>query len=207
MTIGGASHGPERPQAADQYARVCGGGERADAGRTPVGAGHHTWVCQCRGTADCPHSADRAGGDRGSRRYGRCGCRHHTDRCRGWRRHVRIIGLSYDNTTQVVVANLDKTTSLEALVKAGGTVAVNSIGDFTYVMMLGDPGKAGPRCQTGELHRDGQLWRPGARLAGGPGGCGVHACGAGDGALVAGQLPACWCSPTGRTMRIGSARC
>lgn len=50
---------------------------------------------------------------------------------------LRIIGLSYNNTSQVVVVNADRHASLEALAKAGGTIAVNSIGDFMYVMLQG----------------------------------------------------------------------
>lgn len=50
---------------------------------------------------------------------------------------LKIIGLSYSNTSQVIVVNADKTKSLEDLAAAGGTIAVNSIGDFMYVMLLG----------------------------------------------------------------------
>lgn len=50
---------------------------------------------------------------------------------------LKIIGLSYSNTSQVIVTNADKTKSLEALAAAGGTVAVNSVGDFMYVMLIG----------------------------------------------------------------------
>ncbi|MGY3410828.1 NitT/TauT family transport system substrate-binding protein [Bradyrhizobium sp. GM5.1] len=50
---------------------------------------------------------------------------------------LKIIGLSYSNTSQVIVTNADKTKSLEALAAAGGTVAVNAVGDFMYVMLIG----------------------------------------------------------------------
>ncbi len=50
---------------------------------------------------------------------------------------LRIIGLSYSNTSQVIVINADKTRSLEDIAAGGGTIAVNSIGDFMYVMLLG----------------------------------------------------------------------
>lgn len=50
---------------------------------------------------------------------------------------IKIIGLSYNNTSQVVVVNADKTKSLEEIAANGGTIAVNSIGDFMYVMLVG----------------------------------------------------------------------
>ncbi len=50
---------------------------------------------------------------------------------------LKIIGLSYSNTSQVIVANTDKTKSLEEIAAKGGTIAVNSIGDFMYVMLAG----------------------------------------------------------------------
>jgi NitT/TauT family transport system substrate-binding protein len=50
---------------------------------------------------------------------------------------LKIIGLSYSNTSQVIVVNADKTKSLEEVAKNGGTIAVNSIGDFMYVMLVG----------------------------------------------------------------------
>lgn len=50
---------------------------------------------------------------------------------------LKIIGLSYSNTSQVIVVNADKTKSLEDVAAKGGTIAVNSIGDFMYVMLLG----------------------------------------------------------------------
>lgn len=50
---------------------------------------------------------------------------------------IKIIGLSYSNTSQVIVVNADKTKSLEDVAANGGTIAVNSIGDFMYVMLLG----------------------------------------------------------------------
>ncbi|MCW2242104.1 ABC transporter substrate-binding protein [Azospirillum canadense] len=50
---------------------------------------------------------------------------------------LRIIGLSYSNTSQVIVANTDKVKSLEEIAAKGGTIAVNSIGDFMYVMLAG----------------------------------------------------------------------
>lgn len=50
---------------------------------------------------------------------------------------VKIIGLSYNNTSQVVVSNADKVKSLEQIAEQGGTIAVNSIGDFMYVMLVG----------------------------------------------------------------------
>ncbi|HDX8863269.1 TPA: ABC transporter substrate-binding protein [Klebsiella michiganensis] len=50
---------------------------------------------------------------------------------------IRIIGLSYSNTTQVVVVNTDKIKSLADFGTQQVTVAVNSIGDFTHVMILG----------------------------------------------------------------------
>lgn len=50
---------------------------------------------------------------------------------------LKIIGLSYSNTSQVIVVNADKTKSLEDIAKNGGAIAVNSIGDFMYVMLIG----------------------------------------------------------------------
>jgi NitT/TauT family transport system substrate-binding protein len=50
---------------------------------------------------------------------------------------LKIIGLSYSNTSQVIVVNADKTKSLEEVAANGGTIAVNSIGDFMYVMLVG----------------------------------------------------------------------
>ena len=50
---------------------------------------------------------------------------------------LKIIGLCYNNTDQVIVSNADKTKSLEDVANRGGTIAVNSIGDFMYVMLLG----------------------------------------------------------------------
>lgn len=50
---------------------------------------------------------------------------------------VKIIGLSYNNTSQVVVVNADKVKNLEEIAARGGTIAVNSIGDFMYVMLFG----------------------------------------------------------------------
>lgn len=50
---------------------------------------------------------------------------------------IRIIGLTYNNTSQVYVANTDSVRSLEDLVKPGVTVAVNSVGDFMHVMLMG----------------------------------------------------------------------
>ncbi|HEY0124295.1 MAG TPA: ABC transporter substrate-binding protein [Rhizobium sp.] len=50
---------------------------------------------------------------------------------------LKIIGLSYSNTSQVIVVNADKTKSLEDVARNGGTIAINSIGDFMYVMLLG----------------------------------------------------------------------
>jgi len=50
---------------------------------------------------------------------------------------LKIIGLSYSNTSQVIVVNADKTKSIEDVAAKGGTIAVNSIGDFMYVMLLG----------------------------------------------------------------------
>lgn len=50
---------------------------------------------------------------------------------------VKIIGLSYNNCSQVVVVNQDKTRSLEELAQKGGTIAVSGIGDFMHVMLLG----------------------------------------------------------------------
>ncbi|MGQ4274667.1 ABC transporter substrate-binding protein [Terrihabitans sp. B22-R8] len=56
---------------------------------------------------------------------------------------LKIIGLSYSNTSQVIVVNADKTKSLKDVAKDGGTIAVNSIGDFMYVMLLGVLAKRG----------------------------------------------------------------
>lgn len=56
---------------------------------------------------------------------------------------LKIIGLSYNNTSQVVVVNAEKVKSLEAIAENGGTIAVNSIGDFMYVMLLGTLDKRG----------------------------------------------------------------
>ena len=50
---------------------------------------------------------------------------------------LKIIGLSYANTSQVIVVNADKTKSLEEIARNGGAIAVNSIGDFMYVMLVG----------------------------------------------------------------------
>ncbi|MFE3839430.1 ABC transporter substrate-binding protein [Pseudogemmobacter sonorensis] len=50
---------------------------------------------------------------------------------------LRVIGLSYSNTSQVIVSNADTVTSLEDIAAKGGTIAVNSIGDFMYVMLAG----------------------------------------------------------------------
>lgn len=50
---------------------------------------------------------------------------------------VRIIGLSYNNISMVVVLNGKKHDSLEALARAGGVIAVSGIGDFMYVMIRG----------------------------------------------------------------------
>ncbi|GGF54441.1 hypothetical protein GCM10007301_12480 [Azorhizobium oxalatiphilum] len=50
---------------------------------------------------------------------------------------VKIIGLSYSNTSQVLVVNASKVESLEQIAGSGGTIAVNSIGDFMYVMIIG----------------------------------------------------------------------
>lgn len=50
---------------------------------------------------------------------------------------IKIIGLSYDNTSQCIVANSTTTKSLQDVANRGGTIAVNSIGDFMYVMILG----------------------------------------------------------------------
>ncbi|WP_081803626.1 ABC transporter substrate-binding protein [Halotalea alkalilenta] len=50
---------------------------------------------------------------------------------------VRILGLSYGNTSQVIVANVDRFGTLAELVDGGGTIAVSGIGDFMHVMLLG----------------------------------------------------------------------
>lgn len=50
---------------------------------------------------------------------------------------VKIIGLSYSNTTQVIVVNTDKIKSIADFANQQVTVAVNSIGDFMHVMVLG----------------------------------------------------------------------
>ena len=50
---------------------------------------------------------------------------------------IRIIGLSYNNISQVVVINGDRHDSMEALAKKGGVIAVSGIGDFMYVMLRG----------------------------------------------------------------------
>lgn len=49
---------------------------------------------------------------------------------------LRIIGLSYNSSAEVVVANRDKHDSLASLAK-GSTIAVSGFGDFMYVMILG----------------------------------------------------------------------
>lgn len=56
---------------------------------------------------------------------------------------LKIIGLSYNNTSQVIVVNADRTKSLEEVAKKGGTIAVNSVGDFMYVMLMGVLAKRG----------------------------------------------------------------
>ena len=50
---------------------------------------------------------------------------------------IKIIGLSYNSTAQVFVTNADKWKSLKELGEKGATIAVNSVGDFMYVMLLG----------------------------------------------------------------------
>ncbi|WP_320533578.1 ABC transporter substrate-binding protein [Robbsia andropogonis] len=50
---------------------------------------------------------------------------------------IKIIGLSYNNCSQVVVVNQSKVKSLEAIAENGGTIAVSGIGDFMQVMLLG----------------------------------------------------------------------
>lgn len=55
---------------------------------------------------------------------------------------LRIIGLSYNSSAEVVVANSDKHDSLASLAK-GSTIAVSGLGDFMYVMILGAFAKQG----------------------------------------------------------------
>lgn len=50
---------------------------------------------------------------------------------------LKIIGLSYSNTSQAIVANAEKTKSLEEIATRGGTIAVSGIGDFMHVMLIG----------------------------------------------------------------------
>jgi len=50
---------------------------------------------------------------------------------------IKIIGLSYNSTAQVFVTNADKWKSLKELGEKGATIAVNSVGDFMYVMLQG----------------------------------------------------------------------
>ncbi len=50
---------------------------------------------------------------------------------------IKIIGLSYNNCSQVVVVNQSKVKNLEAIAEKGGTIAVSGIGDFMQVMLLG----------------------------------------------------------------------
>lgn len=50
---------------------------------------------------------------------------------------LKIIGLSYSNTSQAIVANAEKTKSLEEIAARGGTIAVSGIGDFMHVMLIG----------------------------------------------------------------------
>lgn len=56
---------------------------------------------------------------------------------------VRIIGLTYNNTSQVFVANAARVRSIEDLGKPGVTVAVNAMGDFMHVMLMGPLTKRG----------------------------------------------------------------
>jgi len=50
---------------------------------------------------------------------------------------VKIIGLVFNNTSLVFVANGNKIKSLQDLQKPGTVVAVNSKGDFTHVLLVG----------------------------------------------------------------------
>ncbi|MEJ0070671.1 MAG: ABC transporter substrate-binding protein [Pseudomonadota bacterium] len=50
---------------------------------------------------------------------------------------VRILGLSYNNTSQAIVVNGDRLKTLEELQKPNITIAVNSAGDFMHVILIG----------------------------------------------------------------------
>lgn len=50
---------------------------------------------------------------------------------------VRLTGLVYNNTSQVFVVNADKITSYEDFKNPENAIALNSLGDFIYVMLSG----------------------------------------------------------------------
>src|SRR3977135_3234256 len=50
---------------------------------------------------------------------------------------VRLIGLVYNNTSQVLVVNSDKVKSYDDLKDPRNAIALNSRGDFIYVMLSG----------------------------------------------------------------------
>lgn len=56
---------------------------------------------------------------------------------------LRIIGLGFNTTSLVFVANADRVKTLQDLGDPGRIVAVNSIGDFTHAMLVGPLMQAG----------------------------------------------------------------
>jgi NitT/TauT family transport system substrate-binding protein len=50
---------------------------------------------------------------------------------------LKIIGLSYNGTSQVIIVNAEKVARIEDLQNPGVSVAVNSIGDFMHVLLIG----------------------------------------------------------------------
>ncbi len=49
---------------------------------------------------------------------------------------LRIIGMPYSGSSQVVVANASKVKALEDIARKGGAIAVNSFGDTNYIMLV-----------------------------------------------------------------------
>jgi NitT/TauT family transport system substrate-binding protein len=56
---------------------------------------------------------------------------------------IRLIGLVYNNTSQVLVANADKVKSYADFKNPSNAIALNSRGDFIYVMLSGILGRNG----------------------------------------------------------------
>lgn len=57
--------------------------------------------------------------------------------------NVKIIGLSYNSASQVIIINKDKVSSLEDLTQPGRSVAVASMGDFVHCLLAGALHKRG----------------------------------------------------------------